>query len=143
MDRITFSNMLTEARISSGVSLKDLVFGIQVMPISIYRMEKGKHSFAVEKCLPYLDYIGYSIKLSKGESVLFVHDNADLITWETQIRGAISQRAFSKSIGYNNSRIFYIETGKDVMSIDMMLKIAEVYGYTVEIVPNNQNDTQL
>lgn len=137
MDRITFSNMLTEARISSGVSLKDLVFGIQVMPISIYRMEKGKHSFAVEKCLPYLDYIGYSIKLSKGESVLFVHDNADLITWETQIRGAISQRAFSKSIGYNNSRIFYIETGKDVMSIDMMLKIAEVYGYTVEIVPNN------
>lgn len=135
--------MLTEARISSGMSLKDLVFGIQVMPTNIYRIEKGKHSFAVEKCLPYLDYIGYSIKLSKGESVLFVHDNADLITWETQIRGAISQRAFSKSIGYNNSRMFYIETGKDVMSIDMMLKIAEVYGYAVEIVPNNQNDTQL
>lgn len=143
MDRITFSNMLTEARISSGISLKDLVFGIQVMPTNIYRIEKGKHSFAVEKCLPYLDYIGYSIKLSKGESVLFVRDNADLITWETQIRGTISKRAFSKSIGYNNSRIFYIETGEDAMSIDMMLKIAEVYGYNVEIVPNNQTNTQL
>lgn len=143
MDRITFTNMLVEARRSSGVSLKDLLIALQAWPTQLYNIEKGKHSFAVEKCLPYLDYIGYSIKLSKGESVLFVHDNADLITWETQIRGAISQRAFSKSIGYNNSRIFYIETGKDKMSIDMMLKIAEVYGYTVEIVPNNQNDTQL
>ena len=143
MDRITFSNMLTEARISSGMSLKDLVFGIQAMPTNIYRIEKGKHSFAVEKCLPYLDYIGYSIKLSKGESVLFVHNNADLIAWEIKIRGTISQAIFSESIGYNKSRIFFIETGKDKMSIDMMLKIAEVYGYTVEIVPNDQNDTQL
>lgn len=143
MDRITFSNMLVEAKHSAGIGLKDLVIALQVMPTYIYNIERGKHSFAVEKCLPYLDCIGHSIKLSKGESVLFVRNNADLIAWEIKIRGTISQAIFSESIGYNKSRIFFIETGKDKMSIDMMLKIAEVYGYTVEIVPNNQNDTQL
>lgn len=143
MDRITFTNMLVEARRSSGVSLKDLLIALQAWPTQLYNIEKGKHSFAVEKCLPYLDYIGYSVKLSKGDSVLFVHNNADLIAWETQIRGKISQEVFSESIGYNKSRIFFIETGENAMSIDIMLKIAEVYGYNVEIVPNNQTNTQL
>lgn len=143
MDRITFSNMLVEAKRSAGIKLKDLVAGLHVLPTHIYRIEKGSHNFSVEKCLPYLSLIGYSLKLSKEETVFLVHNNADLIAWESQVRGDIAKMTFSNSIGYKKSRIFYIENGRDLMSIDMMLKIAEVYGYTVEIVPNNQNDTQL
>lgn len=119
------------------------MLGLKTLPSNIYKIEKGACSFSVEKCLPYLSFLGYSIKLSKEGFVTIVHSNSDLIEWEKNIRGIVPQIVFSESISYDKSCISYIEAGKHSMSIDMMLKIAEVYGYTVEIVPNNQNDTQL
>lgn len=143
MDRITFAKMIVNARTSSGLTMKTIMLGLKTLPSNIYKIEKGACSFSVEKCLPYLSFLGYSIKLSKEGFVTIVHSNSDLIEWEKNIRGIVPQIVFSESISYDKSCISYIEAGKHSMSIDMMLKIAEVYGYTVEIVPNNQNDTQL
>lgn len=138
MDRVTFSKKLVEAKKQSGVGFTSLVKNMQVMPVYIYRLENGLHNFMVNKCLPYLHCVNHILELRKNEQVFVIYSGEDLVNWELHIRGDLTKASFARTIGYTRSQILYIETGKCSMTIDMMLKIAEVYGYTIEIVPNNQ-----
>lgn len=138
MDRVTFSKKLAELRVSLGLSSKEMAFSMEVWPVDINRLERGKHNYIVDKCLSYLHCVKYSLELRKGEQVFIIYSDEDLVNWELHIRGDLTKASFARTIGYTQSQILYIETGKCSMTIDMMLKIAEVYGYTIEIVPNNQ-----
>lgn len=133
MTREEFTNMLVEARKAAGYSSTDLVFLMHMLPSDISRMEKAKASYSTGKVFAYLKAVGCFLQVAKDKKTYRIDDNEKLIAWEKVARGKVAKKVFSDSLGFSHDYIRYIESGRNIMSIDKFLKIAEVTGYTIEV----------
>lgn len=136
MDREKFCKMLSIARERSGKTIPQISYGIQMLAPSIYRLEKGTHNSRMDGILSYLEFIGYHIQLTKHNNTVNIVDCQDVVKWCKKLRGNTSRSAFAKKVGMNRSYPRVIESQQSVLSIDWVLKFAEVFGYSVALVNN-------
>lgn len=128
--------MLAIARERSGKAIPQISFGIQMLTSGLYRLEKGTYNSRMDSVLSYLGFIGYHIQLSKPSEIVNIVEYQDIVEWFKKLRGDTSRNAFAKKVGMNRSYPRLVETQQNVLSIDWILKIAEVFGYSVALAKN-------
>lgn len=155
MTREEFTNMLVDARVESGVPVSEIASTIGDYPPNIYRMEKAASSYSMIKCFAYLKSIDCYLKVVKnkvsnsqdklgtwlkqycvgdaGAMLTDIYTYEDLIAWEKQVRGMLAQKPFSELIECGGNYIYQFENKIYAMTIDKFLKIADIFGYTIEV----------
>ena len=115
--------------------MKDICFQMGVMPTAIYRLEKGSNNFEMGNMMSYIKALQHILVIENGEHSYRTNDAQELGSILALIRKekAISQRALAEKTGFVYSTIVKIESKKSIISIDTMLKIVDVLGYTVKI----------
>ena len=115
--------------------MKDICFQMGVMPTAIYRLEKGSSNFEMGNMMSYIKALQHILVIENGQHSYRTNDAQELGSILALIRKekAISQRALAEKAGFVYSTIVKIESKKSIISIDTMLKIVDVLGYTVKI----------
>lgn len=109
---------------------------LNTLPSSVYRIENGEHNYAVEKAIIYAN-------TAKCEIVVIAPDNKEYVLHSLEsastllifARGDKSRYRISKDTGFSQQGLANSESGKTQLSIDMLLKLLEYYGYTITVRP--------
>lgn len=136
MDRAKFCKMLEIAKKYSGKTTSDISFDMRILPGNVRRIERGLFAFRMDRCLKYLEYIGYCIRLTSGDKVCDIRDYADIVSWFKNCGGGKSRPSIASELNIDRSYVRLIENGDNCISIDKFLKFAEVCKYDVTLVPN-------
>lgn len=132
MTRKEFGQQVMNIRQASGMKMMDICVELQVLPQAIYRVENGQFNSNIAFILQLLGVFGYSLKVGRYK----LNKNSHTGKWLKKVRGKISQTEFGNTIGYRYQTIGMIETGQSTMSIDMFLKIADLFNYNISFVRN-------
>lgn len=129
MTRKEFSTQLSDIRKSSGVKIKDICMSLNVLPDAIYRMEGGKFNYDTNRMLAYCNALGIKVVLNG----ITVTDYDSLLSTTVKIRKAaeFTQRSLAEVVGISRQAVVYIETQKNTLTIDVLLKICEAAGATI------------
>ena len=128
--------MLASVKLQTGVTTSDIVFGMHIQLSTLNCLEKGKTNFGMRRALDYIMCLKAHLCLSNATQSIQITDYNSIIAWVKNVRGAeMSQRALAKLIGCSYVHLANIETQKSTMSIDTLLKIADLFGYNVEVQP--------
>ena len=102
---------------------------------SSHRLEKGSSNFEMGNMMSYIKALQHILVIENGQHSYHTNDAQELGSILALIRKekAISQRALAEKTGFVYSTIVKIESKKSIISIDTMLKIVDVLGYTVKI----------
>lgn len=140
MTREEFSEMLHQRRLSSGVSIKTLCFHLDCMGREIFRIEKGKNSYNLQKCIRYVDAIhGTMILEDFNKKRTKLTDYNALVNTVVELRKIkYSTRSLAQEIGCSYKSINNFECQRNIASIDTLLKIADAVGFTIKIIPNDE-----
>ena len=134
MNREEFCKILRECRQQSEKTMKEIGFELNMLPGDIYRLEKGGNNFAFDKAIDFLKTVECVIKLQNGKSLFIVSDYELLIKWIVAVRAKkYSQRSLAEAATCSYVAIANIERRKNIMRIDIFLKIVDALGYTVTI----------
>jgi DNA-binding XRE family transcriptional regulator len=136
MNREEFSKMLVEARESVGLSKNQLSRKPGYSSISqITTIEQGSHNYSLSLVVKYLNVLDYNLVIvsKTGQAEMFDVENAG--EWIKQRRDEwyMSQGKLAKKIGFSSPTITAIEVGRTTITIDILLKILDVFGYTIKI----------
>ena len=136
MNRQEFCQIIADIRKQSTIKMKDICFQMGVMPTAIYRLEKGSSNFEMGNMMSYIKALQHILVIENGQHSYHTNDAQELGSILALIRKekAISQRALAEKTGFVYSTIVKIESKKSIISIDTMLKIVDVLGYTVGCV---------
>lgn len=135
MERQKFCKMLEMARGYSQKTTGDLSYEMRMPPQNIRRIERGLFNFRMDRCLNYLEHIGYCIGLEKRGNDLVIVKYEDILEWFAENRKS-SRPSIASDLGVDRSYIRLIEGGKHRMSVDLFLKLAEMFSYNLTLVPN-------
>ena len=136
MERKEFCDKLYELRKASDVKLLDICFAMKANATSIYRIEKAEHSFSMSNALSYLSAINVQMVLRKGKTSFILNEHDNIAKWLKKNREkTYSQRALAKTIGCANATIAGAENGNGNIGIDIFLRLADTFGFTIELLP--------
>ncbi len=132
MTREDFSKSLRQFREASGVGLKELLKALNSFECAVYRIEKGAHSYGVDKAIIYAKTVNANIYVVTPDGNEHRIDNVKQATSILkEARGEISFSKVARDNGYSTPGIIRAENGVTVLSIDMFLKLSESYNLDV------------
>jgi DNA-binding XRE family transcriptional regulator len=140
MTRKEFSDRLVECRKTSGVKVKDICFAMDSMERSVYLLEKATHNFSMAIVILYLKAINVQFKLRDkiNYKTITIKEYKDIVNWLVNFRKPeYTQRSLAEKIECSNITIANIESGKNIVSIDIFLRLVDVIGFKIMLVPNN------
>lgn len=134
MTRQEFCDMLAVMRQQSNKKMTEICAAMGVLPTAIYRLEKNYNNFEIDKALAYIKALGAKFYLQNEGSEVLLNSSTDFSSWLKDIRkGLFSQRSLADQVGCAYLTIANIERGATVVRIDTLLKLIEVFGYTIKI----------
>lgn len=134
MTRQEFCDMLAVMRQKSNKKMTEICAAMGVLPTAIYRLEKNYNNFEIDKALAYIKALGAKFYLQNEDSEVLLNSSTDFSSWLKDIRkGLFSQRSLADQVGCAYLTIANIERGATVIRIDTLLKLIEVFGYTIKI----------
>ena len=137
MDRATFCKMLVISKARSKTATIDICAGMRTMPTGVTRIEKGLNNFQMDRCLKYLSIIKYHIELDDDFGNTYaIYGNPDIIAFIKDVLSDRSKPAISKELGCDRSYLRLVLSGAHVMSVDNFLKLSDIVGYEVSLMPN-------
>lgn len=140
MTRDEFCNIMASTKMQVGVTTTDLAFDMRMQWSTLNRLEKGKTNFSVQKMLEYIKCLKANLLFFNGKKTFIIDNYADILKWMKKCRGTkVSQRNLADLIGCSYVNLANVELGKTVMSIDTLLKIAEIFNYNIEIKSTTAN----
>ena len=146
MDRQEFTKMLADYRKHAKMPIKDICFKLKCLPPNIYRLENATNNYNLQKCFDYLNAIGACVvvKAVDNQSTV-IRDYPTLLHFVVNERLVLgyTQRSLSSAIKCNHTAIACVETQKNIMTIDTLLKIAEVLNFTISIIPMPSTSNEL
>lgn len=146
MNRQEFTKMLTDYRKQVKTPIKDICFKLKCLPTGIYRLENATSNYNLQKCFNYLNAVGVCmvVKGVDNQSVI-IRDYPTLLNFVVNERLVLgyTQRSLSSAIKCNHTAIAYIETQKNTMTIDTLLKIAGVLNFTISVIPIPSTSNEL
>lgn len=134
MTREDFSKQLRQYRELNNISLKDLCNALNALQNTVYRIEKGANNYCVEKALIYANTVNAAVVITHPNRKDIVLSSVETaINFLIMARGDISMYKVAKDNGYSQVGIANAENGATALSIDMLLKLTEYYGYGITI----------
>lgn len=140
MERIEFCELLLEAKRNSGITTSEISFKLKMLLPSLRRFEKGTHNFSVSKAVDYIEAANSYLLLKKKNSTeeLLIKEYKDIIRWLVKSRdGVYTQRSLTQAVGLSNGTIRNIESDISIMSIDIFLKLVDIFGFHIKVCTNN------
>lgn len=133
MNRVEFYNMLVATRKKFEISFSNLPTHSRS---NMRSFEKGVHNFNVNKAIAYLNACGCAICLSKKEEgEIVIHDNSTLLNWYLANRKPEHTKiCVARILGCSLSTINNIETDWATISVDVFLKIVEIFDFKISVV---------
>ena len=136
MDRSTFCKMLVICKRKSGKSTSELCYDMRVLPTSITRIEKAQTNFQMDRCLSYLNLVGYHIELSGNEIEYVIRSESDIVEYIKNELDGRSRSKVSIDLGCDRSYLRHIEQGTHGITIDKFLKFNEIVGCDLYLIKN-------
>lgn len=138
--RQDFCKMLIKAKVRSGVTTSALVFGLQMMPTSLARFEKGKHNFNLKTMFSYLQFLNATLVLKYNNCNIKLYGYSDLIVWLSQfvMSNLNNVCGISTLVGISKKNLYNIKSERNIMSIDTFLKFINTFGYQITIENNTK-----
>lgn len=137
MNRQEFCELMAQAKKRSGIGTKELSLRIQQPPTIIRRFERGLNNFNLAKVVEYLQVINSKLVVCNSEETISFYDYEHIIEWVKKTRtGKYSQRALADAIGCSFVHVAHFESKKSILSIDIFLRIIELFGYSISIITN-------
>lgn len=134
MTREDFSKQLRQYRELNNISLKDLCNALNALQNTVYRIEKGANNYSVEKALIYANTVNAVVVITHPNRKDIVLSSVETaINFLIMARGDTSMYKVAKDNGYSQVGIANAENGATALSIDMLLKLTEYYGYGITI----------
>lgn len=143
MDRLTFSKMLVQSKIASGMNGRDMIMRMNMLPNGILRIEKAVKNYSVATCFRYLNATGYVITLAKKERSFVIHDPDEAHSWLFFAAGMTSDNKLADLLGCCVSTVRNARAKRNKLSIDIFLKAAEVFGYKLTLVEREDGEQRL
>ena len=140
MNRQNFCNLLETARGKSGKTTSEMSYDLRMPPQNIRRIERGLFNFRMDRCLNYLNYIDYYINLTKDDEDVVISRYEDILEWFSDNKGKTSRPSIASDMGVDRSYIRLIENGAHKISVDLFLKLAEMFGFDISLVSSDEYD---
>lgn len=136
MTRNEFCEQLALVRQNSNIKMTEICSIMGVMPTAIYRLEKGYNNFEVDKVISYINALHMRLALVKDGQLAYIDSSNDFSIWLKQIRSnQYTQRSLAEQAGCTYQTIANIERSVTVIRIETLLKLVDVFGYTIKIEP--------
>lgn len=135
MNRKEFCELLVKARKESGVKMKDICKILDIMPTSIYNIERGTTNFNISFAIKYMTTFGCKIIL-RSEGVkkrIEISDYHDFLNLLKTLKKTYTERELAALIDGSNAIIGAIIRRTHTASIDTFLKLMEAMKYTIEL----------
>ena len=125
MIRQEFSAQLAAIRKSTDIKIKDLCYALNVLQNAIYRLEGGKFNYDTNRMLAYCQCVGIELKIHYAGTDVVIDNYDTLLSTIIDVRKSAghTQRSIASIIGVSRQAIACIETQKNALTIDIMLKI--------------------
>lgn len=136
MTRQEFCDMLAAIRQQSNKKMTEICAAMGILPTAIYRLERNYNNFEIDKALAYINVFQMQLLLAKEGKTICLNNSSDFASWLKETRSnQYTQRSLAAQAGCTYQTIANIERGATVVRIDTLLKLVEVFGYTIKIEP--------
>lgn len=132
MNRFEFCALLSKEREKKGLSLYSIQKKMGLTFQQVKRIETGENNFNVEKAIEFINAMESTIVLITSDNRYLVNEYSFLVDVLIKLRdGQYSQRALAEAVHCSYISIANTESGKSVISIDLLLKILSVFNVTI------------
>ena len=139
MTRQEFSTILAEYRKEYGPTIKEICTHSNCLPTDVYRIEKGKHNYNMQKCLDYIKAIGACLELYSGTAerkTITEYNQLVKCVVDMRVQSNHTQRSLAAAIGCFYATLGLFESYKTIITIDTLLKIGEALGFGLNVKQN-------
>ena len=135
MTRQEFSSQLAAIRKATDIKIKDLCYALDVLQDAIYRLEAGRFNYDTNRMLAYCQCVGIELKIHYADTDVVIDNYDTLLSTIIDVRKSAdhTQRSIASAIGISYQTIAYVETQKNTLTIDVMLKICDTCGAVITI----------
>lgn len=134
MNRFEFCQRLVKARENAGVGKNEQCRRTGFTFVQLQLLEAKPNNFAINKAIDYLNALDCKLAIGNNNECVYINKPLDFAVWLKSARnGKFSQRSLANEAGCTYPTIANIEGNKNTVTIDIMLKILDVLGYTVKI----------
>lgn len=135
MTRQEFSAQLAAIRKATDIKMKDICYTLNVLQNAVYRLEAGKFNYDTNRMLAYCQCVGIELKIHYADTDVVIDNYDTLLSTIIDVRKSVdhTQRSIASAIGISYQTIAYVETQKNTLTIDVMLKICDTCGAVITI----------
>ena len=135
MTRQEFSAQLAAIRKATDIKMKDICYTLDTLPNAVYRLEAGKFNYDTNRMLAYCQCVGIELKIHYADTDVVIDNYDTLLSTIIDVRKSVghTQRSIASAIGISYQTIAYVETQKNTLTIDIMLKICDTCGAVITI----------
>lgn len=135
MTRQEFSAQLAAIRKATDIKMKDICYTLNVLQNAVYRLEGGKFNYDTNRMLAYCQCVGIELKIHYADTDVVIDNYDTLLSTIIDVRKSAdhTQRSIASAIGISYQTIAYVETQKNTLTIDVMLKICDTCGAVITI----------
>lgn len=135
MTRQEFSAQLAAIRKATDIKMKDICYTLNVLQNAVYRLEGGKFNYDTNRMLAYCQCVGIELKIHYADTDVVIDNYDTLLSTIIDVRKSVghTQRSIASAIGISYQTIAYVETQKNTLTIDIMLKICDTCGAVITI----------
>lgn len=134
MNRIEFCRILLNERKKQEISLYSVQKQMGLTFQQAKRIESGENNFNLNKAIDFLAAINCIIKLKKNKVNYVVRDYDSFVKWLVDTRKGMTQRDLATQAGCSYAVIANVEQGRNIISIDVFIKIVEALDYEIQVV---------
>ena len=139
MDRIGFCMALAAAKLSTGLSSRDISYGMKMHLQHLREFEFGNHNFNLKTVLSYLAAINYHLVLLDEERNAFTVSEYEMLGpyfFKKRTEAQFTMYDLSLELGCSVSAISNFERVISVVHIDIFLALANELGIFPVFIPN-------
>lgn len=135
MTRQEFSAQLAAIRKATDIKMKAICYTLNVLQNAVYRLEGGKFNYDTNRMLAYCQCVGIELKIHYADTDVVIDNYNTLLSTIIDVRKSAdhTQRSIASAIGISYQTIAYVETQKNTLTIDVMLKICDTCGAVITI----------
>lgn len=135
MTRQEFSAHLAAIRKSTDIKMKDICYTLNVLQNAVYRLEGGKFNYDTNRMLAYCQCVGIELEIHYADTNVVIDNYDTLLNTIIDVRKSAgqTQRSIASAIGISYQTIAYVETQKNALTVDVMLKICDTCGAVITI----------
>lgn len=137
MNRQELSQKFANYRKENGPMMKEICSKLSCLPQDVYRIEKGKFSYNLQKCLDYMEVVGLQMTIDTTSESYIITEYKTLIDVLIKLRKErnYSQRSLAAAAECTHVTIAYYESQGKMISIDMLLKVINALGAQIDVSP--------